>query len=245
MHLPAPSTPRWAILQHVAHEGPGTIARVLADSGAEVAVTRLDLSEPLPDLADLEGLVVMGGPMGVHDGDDHPWLVAERILIGEAVESGMPVLGVCLGAQQLAAALGAEVTTGPMEEVGPGQVQLTAEGRRDPVLGPEYHGLSGTAVPCAHWHQDTFALPRGAVHLAASRAFPQQAFRSGDRVYGFQFHVEIDEQLAREWRPLLPDGVRLDEADVDRIGTVGARILRRFVDVAIADRSAAAAGVTP
>jgi GMP synthase (glutamine-hydrolysing) len=227
----------------VAHEGPGTIARVLADSGVDVAVTRIDLSEPLPDLAGLGGLVVMGGPMGVHDEDDHPWLIPERALVGDAVDGGMPVLGVCLGSQQLAAALGAEVTTGPQEEVGPGHVELTAEGRRDPVLGPEYHGLSGTAVPCVHWHRDTFTLPRGGVHLAASRAFPHQAIRFGDRAYGFQFHVEVDEQLANAWRPLLPEGVRLDEADVARIETVGLRILRRFVNVAIADRSAASAGV--
>jgi GMP synthase-like glutamine amidotransferase len=214
------------------------MTRVLADSGVDVAVIRLDLSEPLPDLAGLGGLVVMGGPMGVHDVDDHPWLGSERELIREAVDNGTPVLGVCLGSQLLAAALGAEVTTGPIEEVGPGQVELTAEGRRDPVLGPEYHGLSGTAVPCVHWHRDTFTLPSGAVHLAATRAFPHQAFRFGDRAYGLQFHVEVDEQLARAWRPLLPEGVRLDRADVARVESVGMRILRRFVDVAVVDRSA-------
>jgi GMP synthase (glutamine-hydrolysing) len=235
---PPPARP-WAVLQHVAHEGPGTIARVLADSGMDVAVTRLDLSEPLPDLAGLAGLVVMGGPMGVHDGDDHPWLAPERALIRDAVDNGTPVLGVCLGAQQLAAALGAEVTTGPIEEVGPGQVELTAEGRRDPVLGPEYHGLSGTAVPCVHWHRDTFTLPPGAVHLAATRAFPHQAFRFGDGAYGLQFHVEVDGQLARDWQPLLPAGVRLDGAEVARVESVGLRILRRFVDVAVVDRTAA------
>jgi GMP synthase-like glutamine amidotransferase len=233
-----PSYRPWAVLQHVAHEGPGTIARVLADRGVDVSVTRLDLSEPLPDLTGLGGLVVMGGPMGVHDVDDHPWLAPERALIRDASENGMPVLGVCLGSQQLAVALGAEVTTGPVEEVGPGQVELTADGRRDPVLGPEYHGLSGTAVPCVHWHRDTFTLPHGAVHLAATRAFPHQAFRFGDRAYGLQFHAEVDEQLARAWRPLLPDGVQLDGADVARVEAVGLRILRRFVDAAIVDRSA-------
>jgi len=236
--LPPPARP-WAVLQHVAHEGPGTIARVLADSGIDIAVTRLDLSEPLPDPAGVGGLVVMGGPMGVHDEADHPWLVPERALIRDAVDNGAPVLGVCLGAQQLAAALGGEVATGPIEEVGPGQVELTPEGRRDPVLGPEYHGLSGTSVPCVHWHRDTFTLPFGAAHLAASRAYPHQAFRVGDRAYGLQFHVEVDEQLARAWRPLLPAGVRLDEADVARVEAVGQRILRRFVATAIVDQTAA------
>ena len=162
----------WAVLQHVAHEGPGSIVRVLGEAGIEVTVIRLDLGEPLPSVAALGGLVVMGGPMGVHDVDDYPWLAPERALLREAVEGDLAVLGVCLGSQQLAAALGAEVTTGPLEEVGPGRVELTGAGRRDPVLGPEYHGLSGTTVPCVHWHQDTFTLPDGAVHLAATRRFP-------------------------------------------------------------------------
>ena len=223
----------WAVLQHVAHEGPGSIVRVLGEAGIEVTVIRLDLGEPLPSVAALGGLVVMGGPMGVHDVDDYPWLAPERALLREAVEGDLAVLGVCLGSQQLAAALGAEVTTGPLEEVGPGRVELTGAGRRDPVLGPEYHGLSGTTVPCVHWHQDTFTLPDGAVHLAATRRFPHQAFRIGSRAYGLQFHVEVDGPLADGWRPLLPEGVTLSEADVTRIENAGRRILRRFVDVMV------------
>jgi GMP synthase (glutamine-hydrolysing) len=216
----------------VAHEGPGTIARVLADRGIDVTVVRLDQGAPLPAADGIDGLVVMGGPMGVHDDVAHPWLAGERGLIGEAVGAGLPVLGVCLGAQQLAAALGAEVTTGPGSEVGPGSVELTPDGRRDPVFGPEYRGLSGTSVPCVHWHQDTFALPEGAVHLAGTRAFPHQAFRVGRRAYGLQFHVEVDDGLAAAWRPLLPDGVTLDATQVARVAGVGQRVLQRFVEVA-------------
>ena len=220
----------WAILQHVAHEGPGSIGRVLDERGADVVVVRLDRDEPLPSAEALAGLVVMGGPMGVHD--DLGWLAPERNLLSDAVDRGVPVLGVCLGAQQLAAALGADVTTGPEEEVGTGEVELTGDGRRDPVLGPEYTGLSGTTVPCVHWHRDTFTLPDGAVHLAATRHFPHQAFRVGPRAYGLQFHVEVDGPLAESWRPLLPDGVALDADDVTRVEVVGRRVLRRFVDVA-------------
>ncbi len=223
----------WAVLQHVPHEGPGTITGVLADAGVTAERVRLDEGETLPAAADLGGLVVMGGPMGVHDEGAYPWLLAERDLIGEAVAGGLPVLGVCLGSQQLAAALGAEVTSGATGEVGVGDVELTAVGRRDPVLGPEYNGLSGTSVPCVHWHRDTFSLPEGAVHLAATRRFPNQAFRVGDRAYGLQFHIEIDDTLAESWRPLLPDGATLPPADVARVETVGRRILRRFVDIAV------------
>ena len=222
----------WFVLQHVPFEGPGTIARAVADAGVPVSVVRIDEGGELPGLADLSGLVVLGGPMGVHD--DLPWLGPERDLLRDAAEAGLPVLGVCLGAQQLAAALGAEVTTGPEEEVGPGVVELTAEGRRDPVLGPEYKGLSGTTVPCVHWHRDTFGLPAGAVHLAATRRFPHQAFRFGPLAYGLQFHVEVDAGLADGWRPHLPDGVTLGAGDVSRVEAVGRRILQRFVDVAVA-----------
>ncbi len=231
--MPAPSDDRsWAVLQHVPHEGPGTIGQVLTETGATVTVVRLDEGDPVPAAGSLSGLVVMGGPMGVHD--ELPWLEPERDLLRAAVANGLPVLGVCLGAQQLAAALGGEVTTGPEEEVGPGQVELTAEGRRDPVLGPEYNGLSGTVVPCVHWHQDTFTLPESAVHLAATRVFPHQAFRVGSRVYGFQFHVEVDTALAAAWRPRFPEGVALGDDDLARIVPVGRRILQRFVEVATA-----------
>jgi GMP synthase-like glutamine amidotransferase len=218
----------------VAHEGPGTITGALADAGVAVRTVRLDRDEPVPSADDLGGLVVMGGPMGVHDEAGHWWIGPERDLLRRSVAAGLPVLGVCLGAQQLAAALGAEVTTGPVEEVGAGRVELTAQGRRDPVLGPEYRGLSGTDVPCLQWHRDTFALPDGSVHLAATRMFPHQAFRVGGRVYGFQFHVEVDETLAAGWRPLLPPGVTLPAAAVARVADVGRRVLGRFVDVALA-----------
>ncbi len=229
------SDPRpWVVVQHVAHEGPGAVGTALAAAGLAVRVVRPDLGEALPGPDEPAGLVVLGGPMGVHDDARHPWLGPERELLFAAVGVGTPVLGVCLGAQQLAAALGAEVTTGPGAEVGPGEVELTPAGRRDPVFGPEYGGLAATTVPCVHWHRDTFSLPEGAVHLAGTRRFPHQAFRFGDRAYGLQFHVEVDPGLASAWRPLLPEGAVPDDAHLARVGTVGARLLGRFVAVATA-----------
>jgi GMP synthase-like glutamine amidotransferase len=229
---------RWVVVQHVAHEGPGLITDALGDAGHQAEVVRLDRGAPLPDEDSIDGLVVMGGPMGVHDDAVHPWLVAERDLIGAVVEAGKPVLGICLGAQQVALALGAEVTTGAAPEVGLGQVELTAAGRRDPVFGPEYGGLADTAVPCVHWHRDTFSLPAGAVHLAATRAFPHQAFRWGTSVYGLQFHVEVDRSMAAAWRPLLPTGVRFDGPGLARAETVGRRLLRRFVERSLSSAGA-------
>jgi len=224
----------WVVLQHVEHEGPGTIAGVLTTAGIEWRTVRLDRGDPLPAVGDLSGLVVMGGPMGVHDEDQHPWLAPERDLLGAVASAGLPVLGICLGAQQMAAALGAEVTTGVEPEVGAGHITLTDAGRRDPVFGPEYRGLSGTTVPCVHWHQDTFTLPEGAIHLAATRTTPHQAFRIGPAAYGLQFHIEIDTDLATQWRPRLPDGVGLTDVEVAAVASAGRRILGRFVDVSIA-----------
>ncbi len=223
----------WAVVQHVAHEGPGLIADALAGHGCVIEVVRLDRGDPLPDQGDVAGLVVMGGPMGVHDVGDHPWLVPERALMEAVATDGRPVLGVCLGAQQLALALGAEVTSGTAPEIGIGRVELTADGRRDPVLGPEYGGLAATAPACVHWHSDTFSLPAAAVHLAATRVTPHQAFRWGATVYGLQFHVEVDRALAAAWLPHLPAGVTLGHAGLSEVEAVGRRVLRRFVALAV------------
>jgi GMP synthase-like glutamine amidotransferase len=222
----------WAIIQHVAHEGPGLIGEVLSATGYHYEMVCPYLGHPLPEVDQLGGLVVLGGPMSVHDVDQFPWLADERRLLAAATAAGLSVLGVCLGAQQLAAALGAEVTTGDHAEIGVGTVTLTAAGRRDRVLGPEYGGLAGTDIPCVHWHHDTFGLPPESAHLAATRTYPHQAFRAGDRAYGLQFHVEVTAALADEWRNFLPDGVVLEPSDLSRVETTGRRILQRWVDLA-------------
>jgi GMP synthase-like glutamine amidotransferase len=220
-------------VQHDTDDGPGMIGEELLAAGCSIVVVRPDLGEPLPAVDAIGGLVVLGGLMGVHDAD-HDWLPVERALVVDAVQVGLPVLGICLGAQQVALALGGQVTTGPAPEVGVCPVTLTGKGRLDPVLGPEYGGLAEPAIPVVEWHGDTFTLPDGAVHLAATRAYPNQAFRVGERVYGLQFHAEVDRQMAEVWERTVPapatflGSPRFTEATV-----VGRRILRRFVDLAL------------
>jgi GMP synthase-like glutamine amidotransferase len=218
----------WLLVQHVAFEGPGAIASAISETGAGLTVVRTDRGDAVPPPAaveDVAGVVVMGGPMSVHD--DLGWLADERALLREAVESGRPVLGVCLGAQQLALALGAPVTEGPAPEYGVGEVHLTTAALDDPVFGP-----APSPLPCVHWHGDTFGLPDGAVRLAGSAAYENQAFRVGDRAYGLQFHVEVTASLVGHWGPHLPPGVFLRESDVAHVSRAGEDVVRRFVGLA-------------
>jgi GMP synthase-like glutamine amidotransferase len=218
----------WVVLQHVAHEGPGAIAPAVADTDAALRVVRIDRSEAVPaatEVADMAGLVAMGGPMGVHD--DLPWLADERDLLRAAVEADLPVLGVCLGAQQLAAALGGSVTTGPAPEVGVGEVHLTAD-----AIGDALFDAAPSPLPCVHWHGDTFTLPDGAVRLARSDLYENQAFRVGRRAYGLQFHVEVTAGLVGHWGPHLPAGVFVRAPDVAHVSRAGDGIVRRFVALA-------------
>ena len=219
---------RWVVLQHVPHEGPGALAPAIRESGTELQLVRVDNGDPVPspdDVGAIAGLVVLGGPMGVHD--DLPWLASERALLRAAVDAGHPVLGVCLGAQQLAAALGADVLTGPEPECGVGEVHLTAAALADPIFG-----AAPTPLPCVHWHQDTFALPDGAVRLAGNEAYQNQAFRVGARAYGLQFHVEVTGSLAAHWGPHLPPGVFVRTTDVAHVSRAGEGIVQRFIALA-------------
>jgi GMP synthase-like glutamine amidotransferase len=215
----------WVVLQHVAYEGPGALTTAI---GPSVAVVRIDLGQDVPEpaaVASMTGLVVMGGPMSVHD--DLPWLEAERALLRAATEAGLPVLGVCLGAQQLALALGADVKQGPQSEIGVGEVHLTTEAIDDAVFGP-----APTPLPCVHWHSDTFTLPDGAIRLAGNETYENQAFRVGPRAYGLQFHVEVTANLVGHWASHLPSDVFIRASDVAHVSRAGVGLLSRFVALA-------------
>ncbi len=184
---------RFLVLQHIACEPPGAYEDELRARGYTLERVELDEGDPLPDWRDFAGLIVMGGPMGAYEEDRFPWLAEEKALIAEAVRSGMPMWGACLGAQLLAASLGAHVAPGPQAEVGLLSVQRTPEGAADPVFA-----VLPDTFPALQWHADTWALPEGAVHLARSDAYPQQAF-AFKRAYGVQFHLEVGVGLATEW----------------------------------------------
>ncbi len=184
---------RVLVLQHIACEPPGVFEDVLRERAHELTRVELDEGEPLPD-GQWDAIVAMGGPMSVNDEADHPWLVAEKAAIASHVTAGRPFWGSCLGAQLLAAALGARVYAGPAPEVGVLAVELTEAGRDDPVLGP-----LPPSIDTLQWHGDTFDLPAGAVLLASSPAYPNQAYRVGPVAYAVQFHVEVTEAMGEEW----------------------------------------------
>jgi len=180
-------------LQHIACEPPAAFEDELRSRGLDLVRAELDEGDPLPDWREFAGLIVMGGPMGAYEEDAHPWLVEEKAAIRAAAEASHPVWGVCLGAQLLAVALGAEVYPGERAEVGLLPVELTEAAADDPVF--ETAPPSFTTL---QWHGDTFDLPDGATLLASSPAYRNQAF-SYKRAYALQFHLEVSQELAAEW----------------------------------------------
>ena len=186
---------RALVLQHIRCEPPGLFSGMLNERGVVIETIELDEGGELPDWREVDLVLAMGGPMSVHDEAEHPWLAGEKQWIAAAARAGVPYFGVCLGAQLLAASLGAPVYTGDTPEVGVLPVTATAAADGDPVLG-----VLGDEFPALQWHGDTFGIPAGAVHLARSQAYPHQAFRFGEAAYAVQFHVEVTGGMLAEWR---------------------------------------------
>jgi len=210
------------VLQHIACEPPGVYEDVLRERGATLHRVEVDAGDELPDWREFSAIVAMGGPMSANDDAELPWLCEEKELVAEAVRGSMPFWGVCLGVQLLAASLGARVYAGAEPEVGVLPVELTEEGRRDPV----FSGLP-PSVPALQWHGDTFDLPAGAVRLAGSLAYPNQAFRF-DHAYGVQFHLEVSSGMAREWMDVPEYASALER-------TIGGETLLRAVEESAAE----------
>ena len=183
------------ILQNASHEGAGTIEDYFKKNN--IAYTTVDLSKKgykIPDPSDYNALIVMGGPMNVYETDEFPYLIEEEKIIKTAIEKNYLVLGICLGAQMMAKALDAKVTKGKTKEIGWYDINLTEDGIEDKALGP-----LGNKVKVFQWHGDTFDIPSGAVRLAGSELFPNQAFRYGKRAYALQFHLEVTEDIIKNW----------------------------------------------
>ena len=187
--------PKVLVFQHVPFEPLGTLDPLLKDAGFRIRYVNFGREpEARPELERYEALIVLGGPMNADQINTYPNLLTEVEIIREAVERDMSVLGICLGAQLLAKALGGTVARNEVREIGWYDVELTEAGRNDPVLS--------TFAPrqeVFQWHEDGIELPSGCELLASSPASPVQAFRHGEHAYGFQFHLEANEPLIERW----------------------------------------------
>ena len=178
-------------LQHVPFEGLGSIEAWLETAGYEITNTRFFEADELPDLKTIDLLVVMGGPMSVNDEDEFPWLVSEKQFIRKAVDSGKPVLGICLGAQLIASAMGSRIYRNAVKEIGWFPVHAVASNDSSIFSFP-------VSAKVFHWHGETFDLPPKATHLAKSDGCENQAFQIGRSVIGLQFHLETTPESAME-----------------------------------------------
>jgi GMP synthase (glutamine-hydrolysing) len=183
------------VLQHTPSEPMGILDPMLREAGFRIRYVNF-ARDPFAqvDVKRYAGLVVLGGPMNVDQTDRYPHLLHEIEVLQAAVERQIPTLGICLGAQLLAAALGAHVHPNPVREIGWYPLTLSQAASRDPLfkhLDP--------ATPVFQWHAYTFTEPRDSVHLASTASCANQAFRYGDFAYGLQFHLEVDGPLIERW----------------------------------------------
>lgn len=191
------------ICKNIGTEGPGTIEDYLKLKKIPYEIVDLSSGESLPTTDNFNILIMMGGPMSVNEDDIYPYVKEEERLVRDFISKGKKVFGVCLGAQIMAKALGARVYVGEEKEIGWYDVELTEEGLKDsfmrklavhPVVGDLWKKFK-----VFHWHGETFDIPQGAVRLAGSAIYPNQAFRYGKNAYAFQFHIEVSKEMIYDW----------------------------------------------
>jgi GMP synthase (glutamine-hydrolysing) len=233
--------PKILVFQHVPFEPLGTLDPLLKNAGFRIRYVNFARDpKQVPSLDGYAALIILGGPMNVDQVYDFPNLPTEVTLIQDALDRGISILGICLGAQLLARALGSPVRLGHAREFGWSEVDLTAEGMPDPVLS-----AFGPRQQVFQWHEDAADLPAGAMHLASSRACEVQAFRFRDCAYAFQFHLEVDRSLIERWlnragyQPLLqevsgtidPERIReLSNGSIKPLMELSNRTFSRWID---------------
>lgn len=194
------------VVQHLSFEDLGSFSAVLDDLGLVVRYRQAGVDELGSSVSTADLLVVLGGPIGVYEEEAYPFLVDEVAALGHRLRAGRPTLGICLGAQLMAKALGARVYPGEHKEIGFSELTLSTDGMKSPLKH-----LAGS--PVLHWHGDTFDLPEGAKRLASTALYPNQAFSVGTNVLALQFHPESEAARFERW--LIGHACELARAGVD------------------------------
>jgi len=191
------------ICKNVQSEGPGTIEDFLKEKNISYHVIEMPAIRDIPMAADYDTLLMMGGPMSVNEDDIFPYIKTEEKLVRDFIANDKRVLGVCLGAQIMAKALGSRVYKGAEKEIGWYDIEISAEGLRDNrIKRLATHPRTGDVsnrLKVFHWHGETFDIPDGAARLASSDLYPNQAFKYGENAYAFQFHIEVKKSMIYEW----------------------------------------------
>ncbi|MBF0487507.1 MAG: type 1 glutamine amidotransferase [Nitrospirae bacterium] len=196
------------IIKNIDSEGPGTIEDYIKEKS--IAYRIVDINrEPVPDVDGFDTLVIMGGPMSVNDGDDY--LRREEDLVRRFIDNERKVLGICLGSQMIAKALGAKVYKGPAPEIGWYSIAASGAGMADEAFS-RLAVADTSELMVFHWHGETFDLPEGAVRLASNALYPNQAFKYGTGVYAFQFHIEVNREMVYDW-------MKEERLDMERLRT--------------------------
>ena len=222
------------ILKNIAAEGPGTIEDFLVHNNMHYTI--IDVARHAIDSASgYDTLIMLGGPMSVNDEAEYPYLTQEMKLAGQFITEGKKVLGVCLGAQLMAKALGAKVYPGPEKEIGWFDIELTDGGLQDPLMS--HLAPDNRSCKVFHWHGETFDIPQGAERLAASDLYPNQAFRYGNKAYAFQFHIEVARQTIFDWLKHEPVDMKKIDQETEAYYADYAARARSFYKAFFADNS--------
>lgn len=199
------------ICKNISSEGPGTIEDFLKTKEIPYMIVDLSKGEEIFDVGAFDTLIMMGGPMSVNEDDIYPYIKKEEEMTREFIAQNKRVLGICLGAQIMAKALGSRVYKGEQKEIGWYDIELTSDGISDRLMRQlavhPHVGDLWKRFKVFHWHGETFDIPKGAVRLASSELFPNQAFRYGSKAYAFQFHIEVTKEMIYDW---------LKDEDIDK-----------------------------
>ena len=206
-------------LQHEPFEGIGCIADWIAINHHTVTGTHLYTNDVLPDVENIDVLIVMGGAMNIYEETKYQWLAAEKHFIKQCIAQNKVVVGICLGAQLIASILGAKVTKNKVKEIGWYPIVLTEKARQSELFKEQ-----SPEITVFHWHGDTFDLPEGALHLATSEGCLQQAYLYREKVLGLQFHLEVTLETLTEMTREMDDELRekspfIQDVEVMRNGT--------------------------